>query len=159
MKLFSDLLKAHIPVYLSKLASLFSLSFSEIKWNWMSRMGLLNPPKAQVSVLHYDHIRWTQLYCVCKVTSTISSSPCSSPFIYSSLLSFRWNFLWKKKRLEFIRWSKLCVNSHMYGYVHVYMSFSALFIYCKKKRHLYYYFHTLFPSYSHSKHQRLRKCL
>lgn len=115
MKLFSDLLRAHIPVYLSQFVSLFSPSVSLLKQNWMSRMRLLKPPKVHISVLHYYHIRWTQLDCVCKVAC---SSLCSGPFIYSALLSLSWNSLWKRS-LEFIRWSKFWVDSHMFGYLHM----------------------------------------
>lgn len=80
--------------------------------------GTFKTPKVHISVLHYDHIRWTQLYCVCKVTSTIYSSLCLRPFIYPSPLSLRWNSLWKRS-LEFIRWSKFWVHSHMFGYTHM----------------------------------------
>lgn len=80
--------------------------------------GTFKTLKVHVSALHYDHIRWRQLYCVCKVTSTVSSSPCSRPFICSSLLSLRWNSLWKHS-LECIRWSKFWVHSHMFGYIHM----------------------------------------
>lgn len=37
--------------------------------------GTFKTLKVHIPVLQYDHIRWTQLHCVCKVTSTTSSFP------------------------------------------------------------------------------------
>lgn len=56
MKLFSDLLKAHIPVYLSQFVSIFSVCLStQMELNVTH--GTLKTLKVHISALHYDHIR------------------------------------------------------------------------------------------------------
>jgi len=54
MKLFSDLLKAHVPVYLSRFVSIFCPS-TQMELNVTH--GTFKTLKVHIPVLHYDHIR------------------------------------------------------------------------------------------------------
>lgn len=56
MKVFSDLLKTHIPIYLSVL-----FSASRIKWNGTAREGLAPSPAANVPGLYPGRAIMTRL--------------------------------------------------------------------------------------------------